>query len=157
DASGNPSWVSYTTMFASAVPVFTDTIHQADPISVTFDKAIGRYIAVTDHGNGNNLERQVSMFDAPTPWGPWTTFEFEDEFDNVTSENVTTSNNGGCSGNCLGTGTAVSLQLMQKWISADGLSLWGLYSSNSPSYDSLNLVKGRLSLASGSTVTGLAL
>jgi hypothetical protein len=117
-------------------------------LEVTFDKSIGRYLAYNDHGyscQGQPCERQVSLFDAPSPWGPWTTFDYEDEFDNV-----------GCGTNCLGDRVEVSFFLMQKWFSPDGLTVWPEYSSTGP-YDSLNLIEGTMRLASGSTVKGLTI
>jgi hypothetical protein len=143
DTSGNPVWV---TSSASATPVWTDPNH-AETLLVSFDAAIGRYIAYNDHGTGNGstpAERQVSLFDAANPWGPWTTFDYEENFDNT-----------GCGTNCLGNGEAVGWSMMQKWFGSDGLSMWPIYSSTGV-YDSLNLIKGTMALAANSTVTTLA-
>lgn len=142
DSSGNPTWASSS---ASAVPVWSDS-NYAESLVVTFNPAIGRYIAYNDHGNacgGSPCERQVSLYDAPSPWGPWTTFDYEEQFDNVD-----------CGSNCLGDQAAVGWGMMQKWFSTDGLSIWVGYSSVA-TYDSLNLIQGRISLAPGSTVTNL--
>ena len=144
DALGNPFWSASS---ALAQPVWKDT-NNGQWLEVTFDKAIGRYLAYNDHGTacqGGPCERQVSLFDAPSPWGPWTTFDYEDQFDNV-----------GCGTNCLGNRVEVSFQLMQKWISSDGLTLWPEYSATAP-YDSLNLIQGTMWLAAGSTVKGVAI
>lgn len=145
--NGDPNWVSSS---ANAVPVWTDP-NNSESIVVTFDKAIGRYIAYNDHGL--KLEREVGLFDAPSPWGPWTTFDYEEQFDNTS--------NASCTLGCVGNGGAVSFQFMQKWISADGLSLWAEYSSDSTfgsiSYDALQMIKGTVTLASGSTIKGLSL
>ena len=144
DASGNPLWSASSSL---ARPVWIDT-NNGQWLEVTFDKAIGRYLAYNDHGyscQGQPCERQLSLFDAPSPWGPWTTFDYEDEFDNV-----------GCGANCLGDRVEVSFFLMQKWISPDGLTLWPEYSSTGP-YDSLNLIEGTMRLAPGSTIKGLTI
>ena len=144
DASGNPFWCASS---ALASPVWRDT-NNGQWLEVTFDKAMGRYLAYNDHGTacqGQPCERQVSLFDAPSPWGPWTTFDYEDEFDNI-----------GCGTNCLDDRIEVSFFLMQKWISPDGLTIWPEYSSTRP-YDSLNLIEGTMRLAPGSTVKGLTL
>jgi hypothetical protein len=143
DASGNPTWASSS---ASAVPVWTDPDH-AESLIVSFDKAIGRYIAYNDHGSacsGAPCMRQLGLFDAPSPWGPWTTFDYEENFDNT-----------GCGSNCLGNGPSVGWSLMQKWMSSDGLTIWPEYSSTGV-WDSLNFIKGTLSLASGSTIKGIS-
>jgi hypothetical protein len=148
DASGNPTWASSS---ASAVPVWTDPDH-AESMIVSFDKAIGRYIAYNDHGTdctGVPCMRQLGLFDAPSPWGPWTTFDYEENFDNT-----------GCVMNCLGDHVSVGWSLMQKWMSSDGLTIWPEYSSvdwgTTNLYDSLNLIKGTISLASGSTIKGIS-
>ena len=142
DSSGNPTWASSS---ADAAPVWSDS-NYAESLVVTFNPAIGRYIAYNDHGNacgGSPCERQVSLYDAPSPWGPWTTFDYEEQFDNLS-----------CGSNCLGDQAAVGWGMMQKWFSTDGLSMWVGYSSQA-TYDSLNLIQGRISLAPGSTVTNL--
>ena len=143
DSLGNPLW---STSSALASPVWRDA-NNGQWLEVTFDKGIGRYLAYNDHGyacQGQPCERQVSLFDAPTPWGPWTTFDYEDQFDNVD-----------CGTNCLGDRLEVSFFLMQKWFSPDGLTIWPEYSSTRP-YDSLNLIEGTMWLAPGSTVKGLS-
>ena len=144
DSHGNPLWNASS---ALARPVWVDT-NNGQWLSVTFDKAIGRYLAYNDHGSacgGQPCERQVSLFDAPSPWGPWTTFDYEEEFDNV-----------GCGSNCLGNSVEVSWFMMQKWFSPDGLTLWPEYSSTG-TYDTLNLIEGTMRLAASSTVKGLAI
>jgi hypothetical protein len=144
DSSGNPTWSPSS---ANAAPVWSDS-NYAESVEVVFDPGIGRYIAYNDHGNacgGSPCERQVSLFDAPSPWGPWTTFDYEENFDNAN-----------CGSNCLGNLGAVGWAMIQKWISPDGLGLWVQYSSQG-AYDSLNLIQGRMQLASGSTVTSLAI
>jgi beta-lactam-binding protein with PASTA domain len=144
DASGNPTWAASS---AQAVPVWRDP-NYAESLAVSFNPALGRYIAYNDHGNacaGSPCERQVSLFDGPSPWGPWTTFDYEEQFDNVN-----------CGNNCLGSQEAVGWAMMQKWFSADGLTIWVEYSSVS-AYDSLNLIKGTISLATGSAITNLSI
>ena len=154
-AAGDPIW-STSDNDAEAAPVWAD-LNNADSVSVVFDSAIGRYIAYNDHGNActsdgssGPCERQVSLFDAPSPWGPWTTFDYEENFDNT-----------GCGTNCLSTGPAVGWSMVQKWIGSDGLSIWPEYSSievsSTADYDSLNLIKGTISLASSSTIDTLVL
>jgi len=142
DAMGNPLWAASS---AQAAAVWADP-NDSESLSVSFNAAIGRYIAYNDHGTGcggSACERQVSLFDGPSPWGPWTTFDYEEQFDNTN-----------CGSNCLADSIAVGWAMMQKWFSPDGLSLWVEY-SGVDAYDSLNLIKGTLSLAAGSTITHL--
>jgi len=144
DSYGNPLWNASS---ALARPVWVDTNH-GQWLSVTFDKAMGRYLAYNDHGSacgGQPCERQVSLFDAPSPWGPWTTFDYEDEFDNLS-----------CGSNCLGNSVEVSCFMMQKWFSSDWLTVWPEYSSTG-TYDALNIIEGTMRLATGSTVKGLSI
>jgi hypothetical protein len=152
DSSGNPTWASSS---SSAVAVFTDSNNLQYGISGAFDAALGRYIMAGDHGvacGGTPAQpcaRQVSMFDAPSPWGPWTVFDYEEQFDNYY-----------CGTNCLANLVGVSFGYVQKWMSTDGVSLWAEYSaadSSNDGYDSLNLLKGTMALASGSTVNGISI
>ncbi|MDP9008795.1 MAG: PASTA domain-containing protein [Pseudomonadota bacterium] len=144
DASGNPTWAASS---AQAVPVWRDP-NYAESLAVSFNPSLGRYIAYNDHGNacgGRACERQVSLFDGPSPWGPWTTFDYEEQFDNVN-----------CGNDCLGNLESVGWAMMQKWFSADGLTIWVEYSATS-AYDALNFINGTINLAAGSTVTRLSI
>lgn len=60
DSSGNPVWGSEG---STAQAVWNDT-NGAASLLVTFNAAIGRYIAYNTHGSG--YEREVSLFDAPS-------------------------------------------------------------------------------------------
>ena len=143
DPSGNPTWSQSS---AAAAPIWSDP-NQSEYLAVTFDRAMGRYIAYSDHGSGcagKPCERQVGLFDAPSPWGPWTTIDYEEQFDNS-----------GCGSNCLGNQRAVGWSMMQKWMSGDGVGIWVEYNSTG-TYDSLNLIRGRLSAAAGATLEGIS-
>ncbi|MBS1860336.1 MAG: DUF4185 domain-containing protein [Actinobacteria bacterium] len=152
-------WQFYEGLTEKSVPKWGETSKNAavvlqdsnggNGIAVSFDKAIGRYLVYDTHFDVCSEkqcepERAVSLFDGPTPWGPWTTFDYENQFDNS-----------GCGTNCLGNEEAVSLELLPKWMSASGLSVWANYSSTGV-WDSLNLVEGTISLASsGSSVDNI--
>jgi hypothetical protein len=142
DTSGNPIWSASS---ANAKPVFSDSNGFQFMVG-TFDKAIGRYIIHADHGTecAGPCERQVGLFDGPSPWGPWTSFDYEEQFDNYY-----------CGTNCLGNLPEVGWSMMQKWMSTDGLSIWVEYNATG-AYDSLNLIKGTMTLAPGSTITSLS-
>jgi hypothetical protein len=147
-----PNWLM-PTQESSMVPVFTDPDH-ADGLSVSYDRGIGRYIAISDHGNGcldggdpAACLNHLGMFDAPTPWGPWTTIDYRSDFGDAT----------GCGTHCTGTSPAVSYNLPTKYISSDGLTIYPAFSgTGSNTWDSLNFLKGTVGLASGSTVKGLS-
>lgn len=154
DSSGNPVWGAEG---STAQAIWNDT-NDSGSLLVTFDAAIGRYIAYNNHGS-TGYERQVGLFDAPSPWGPWTTFDYEEQFDNGPQSCESGSNclvTGCASGsNCLGTGEAVGFSMMQKWFGGNGLSIWPIYSSTG-AYDSLNLIKGDINPRAASTVNSLS-
>lgn len=65
-ADGRPLWGT----FAERVPVFRDP-NGVMLTSATYVSGIRRYLLVTGHtrdANGN-----IAIFDAPEPWGPWST------------------------------------------------------------------------------------
>lgn len=75
-------------------------------LDVVFNAAIGRYLMAL----GFNHHGAWGIFDAPQPWGPWTTAFFTDDW---------------------GLGDTHSYRLPSKWISADGRALHLLFSGRS--------------------------
>lgn len=63
---GTPRWGT----FAERVPVFTDP-NGVVIASAIYDPGLGRYILTTCHSSWNS--GNLGVFDAPEPWGPWTT------------------------------------------------------------------------------------
>ncbi len=149
EEKGSPKW---GTSSEKAAVVLNDE-NGGGGISVTFDKGIGRYIVYDSHEDvcegkpcEESPERAVSLFDGASPWGPWTTVTYENQFDNTE-----------CGTNCLGNDESDSFELPQKWMSASGLTAWSLYSGYPGAYDSLNLIEGTMSLASsGSSVDNIS-
>jgi hypothetical protein len=75
DDSGNPLW---TKNFQSRKPVFSNPEGVGWNTSVSYNAGIDRYLLITEHnqsGKGN-----IGVFDAPEPWGPWTTVLYESAF-----------------------------------------------------------------------------
>lgn len=129
DGSGNPTW---TTAASAAKFVFVDP-NLRGISKVVWNAPLQRYIA-TEQGD---QVQQLGIFDAPQPWGPWTTVAYYDTWGNY------------------GTGEALVVDLPTKWISADGKTMWAAFSSvdtaNLPG-DSFNLLKMTLSTpATGGT------
>lgn len=120
DTAGNPLWVSDITQ---RQPVMADPNTIRNIVSVVYNVGIKRYIATTSHGGVG----QLSIFDAPEPWGPWTTVAYYDNW-------------GGS-----GDGAALTYSLPTKWISADGKTIWMVFSSTGK-LDSFNLIKATLIL-----------
>ena len=73
EPSGEPRWGSLT----AKEPVFEDANGAGWCLSASYNPHLDRVILVTQH-------RQTSVgllgvFDAPTPWGPWSTIEYFEE------------------------------------------------------------------------------
>ena len=106
------------------MPVFVDA-NGANGASVSFDAGLGRYLLTTQHTAGTGPEG-FGLFEAPEPWGPWRTVDYEQDW-------------GGLS--VVGGEESLGYVLPTAWMSADGLTLWCVFSSTGV-LDSFNLVKG---------------
>ena len=75
---------------AARRPVFEDAANGVDWVSsVTYAPGLKRYILMTSHtasSRGN-----LGIFDAPEPWGPWTTVEYLSESAGTYSEPATSN------------------------------------------------------------------
>jgi len=65
---GEPLW---TKDAAQRIPVFTNEDGVGWCVSVVHNEGLGRYILTTEHTETHR--GNMGMFDAPEPWGPWTT------------------------------------------------------------------------------------
>jgi hypothetical protein len=68
----------WTKKVAEKTPVFEDRDNGIGwVLSIGYNTGLKRYLLMTDHiaSNRGNL----GIFDAPEPWGPWTTAVFLDE------------------------------------------------------------------------------
>jgi hypothetical protein len=129
DANGQPTWKQE---FALARPIFADTNGVASG-GMAYDPGLGRYLLTSFHtGPG-----QLGVFEALQPWGPWSTI-------------VYSANWGG-----MGTaGEGLTCEFPQKWMSADGLTLWAIFSvygegakQGIKAHDRFNLIEVTLSSA----------
>jgi hypothetical protein len=129
--AGEP--VSWSSIEADASAVFIDPNGAA--VEVVYDAPIGRFLLTSGHFPGgrdaDNSAQRVGLFEAPHPWGPWCTVGYYDTWGNLGPESY---------------GDYLGLRFPTKWISADGKTLWGVFSSLGR-YDSFNLVKVRLTVA----------
>ena len=118
---------------SDSVPVFVDANNVEGP-SAVYDAGLGRYLLTAGHyASGNDAESsagKVGLFEAPHPWGPWATVGYYENWGNLNAET---------------TGDFLSLRLPSKWFSADGRTLWAVF-SGLKSFDSLNVVRGVLSV-----------
>lgn len=106
DADGEPLWSSDV---ADRGAVFTHAGHCARS-GLSYSSALGRYLwwqQLADAGIDTRFEGGLGIYDAPEPWGPWTTVYFTDQWDE-------------------GPGDAASFP--PKWMSADGRSAWLVHS-----------------------------
>lgn len=116
---GRPRW---TSALKDRQAVFVDS-NGRHISKVIYNPALKCYLATAA---GRNVG-QFALFDAPEPWGPWTTAAYYENWGN------------------LGTTEALEYDLPTKWISTDGRTLWCVFSSTG-ALDSFNMVKGTLRL-----------
>jgi hypothetical protein len=115
-----PVWTSQA---SRARPVFVDP--GARSIThVVYNSALGRFIASIQ---GRSVG-QTGLFDAPEPWGPWTTIAYYQNW-------------GG-----FGDRESLGVDFPTKWISRDGKTMWAVFSGgrlkgSDDMLDSFNLVK----------------
>ena len=121
DVSGNPIWTSNITQRGA---VFT---HQGlcARSGISYNAAIGRYLwwqqnpknGIDTRGKGG-----FGVYDAPNPWGPWSTVYFTENWD-------------------VGPGETASFP--SKWMSGDGKTMYLVFSGN----DSFSVRKATLMLS----------
>jgi hypothetical protein len=68
DNYGEPLW---THDFKMRKPVFEDPNGVGWNMSVSYNPYLKRYLLITEHEA--TMESRLGVFDAPEPWGPWTT------------------------------------------------------------------------------------
>lgn len=130
-APDQPKW---THDFAAAQPVLADT-NGCGPSGIVFDPGLGRFLFTSYHGG----PCQLCIFDAAHPWGPWSTVAYYANWGDMGPE-----------------GEGLACEFPQKWISADGLTLWAIFSVYGDggkrgivAHDRFNLVKVTFTKAEG--------
>ncbi|MHC4510566.1 MAG: DUF4185 domain-containing protein [Planctomycetota bacterium] len=79
DGSGNPIW---SLDINARKPVFEDPINGAMRTSVIYNAGLKRYILITQQKSRFKAnDGHIGIYDAPEPWGPWTTVFFENAWD----------------------------------------------------------------------------
>lgn len=122
DNQNNPRW---TNDLYEMKPMFSDS--NGGGGHIVYNHALKRYINAGSRGAGGEL----AIFDAPNPWGPWTTVAYYDNWLNA---------NGGHS---------LAYNFVNKWTSSDGLTMWMIFSFNKGNekyHDRFNLIKATLTL-----------
>jgi len=79
DDSGNPTWSSDVN---ARKPVFEDSVNGVMRTSVIYNAGMKRYILVTQQKSRlKENDGHIGIYDAPQPWGPWTTVFFDNAWD----------------------------------------------------------------------------
>jgi hypothetical protein len=81
---------------------------------VTYNAALKQYfwcqiLPHSTHPQGMRFQGGFGIYDAPEPWGPWTTAYYAETWD---------------------VGPGESSSLPTKWMSADGRTMWLVFSGN---------------------------
>ena len=74
DKNGSPKWGD----ISAKQPVFEDKNGTGWCMSVSYNPGFDRYILCTEHTESS--KGNLGVFDAPEPWGPWTTVEYFDSW-----------------------------------------------------------------------------
>lgn len=119
-AHGQPTW---TKDLARKQPVFTDTNGVGWNLSVTHNRGLGRYLLTTEHTLSHS--GKFGLFDAPEPWGPWTTVAYEENWGEGVIE-VTTFH----------------WVFTSKWMNGNGTQFTMIFTGKN-SNDSFNTVSGK--------------
>jgi hypothetical protein len=105
DGTGHPTW---SPDIHQRRPVFTDA-KGTQRIAVTYNRPLGRYLLTTAHDDGSGATHTpaLGVFDAPEPWGPWTTVYYCDRWAD---------------------GWMIHHKFPTAWMSEDGRKLWLAFS-----------------------------
>lgn len=125
DGGGEPTWSADP---VARVPVFEDPNGVGWNASVSYNEPLGRYLLMTEHTA--SFQGQLGVFDAPEPWGPWTTVSYlgDPPFGDGEIADSTFFWN-----------------FANKWLSTDGLD-FTLVFTGVGSHDSWNTVRGSFQL-----------
>jgi len=121
DGQGNPTW---TSNLSARQPVFQDTTGVGWNVSVSYNAGIGRYLLCTEHQA--SFQGNLGIFDAPEPWGPWTTVAYVSNWE--------------------GFGATFFWNFANKWVSQDGTHFTMVF-TGIQSNDSWNTVPGSFTLS----------
>jgi len=111
DKNGNSIWSPEIT---KRKPIFTDR-NGVQRIAITYNAALRRYFLTTSHqpqGSKATHTAALGVFDAPQPWGPWTTVYYSDRWSVSEGKDCRTYHH----------------KFPTKWMSSDGRTMWLLFS-----------------------------
>jgi hypothetical protein len=116
DQSGRARW---TTDIHKRARVFENPGSVGSSVRVDYNPGIRRYLLATF----TRWDGSWGLYDAPEPWGPWTTVATYDHWIDSTPK--------------------FGFTFPPKWMSADGRNMWMVF-SGTKDYDSFNALKGTL-------------
>jgi len=127
DGDANPVW---TADFAQRGSVF-DNPGECRRSGISYDAGLGRYLwwQGIPHAGDERAEGGFGVYDAPEPWGPWTTAYFTPDWD---------------------VGPGETGNFPTKWMSADGKTIHLVFSGN----DCFSVRKATLTVAGGPPQNG---
>ncbi len=117
---GTPEW---TAKITDKKPVFEDFNGIGWNLSVSYNAGLKRYLLATEHGETH--VGKFGLFDAPEPWGPWSTVLYDDQWGQSHLEVSTFYWN-----------------FPTKWQTADGTAFTLVFTGKN-SNDSWNTVRGK--------------
>jgi len=120
DAGGRPIWKQD---IAARQPVFEDPAGVGPRLSVSYNPGLRRYLLCVEHGRP--YQGDLGIFDAPEPWGPWTTVAYDRNWG--------------------GLGSNFYWNFSNKWLSDDGLRFVLIFTGTGHN-DAWNTVPGRFLL-----------
>jgi hypothetical protein len=124
--NGKPAW---SAGIKNCKPIFSDS-NGTQRVAMTYNRGAGRYILTSSHlppGKKATHTAALGVFDAPEPWGPWTTVYYNHDW----SKGARTYHH----------------KFPTKWMSPDGKTMWLLFSGLDGGYYSFCLKKASLELS----------
>jgi hypothetical protein len=125
--AGTPEQPAWSRRIEDKRAVFKDPRGVGWCLSVSYNAALGRYLLSTEHDA--TVQGNIGIFDAPEPWGPWTTVLYASGF-GYPGEPPTT----------------FFWNFSNKWLGRDGRTFTLIFTGVGVN-DSWNLVRGRFTVA----------
>jgi hypothetical protein len=120
DATGAPVWSAND---ADAQPIFTDRNDRPMGLGpMVYDPGLGLLVAVAQ---GPKVA-EVALYESPNPWGPWSTVAYG----NTNADGTGGFGDLGSNTYTPGHGDSLGVNFVEAWTSADGLTLWAVFSSD---------------------------
>jgi hypothetical protein len=125
DSRGRSAWSGSE---SEAGVIFFDANNVNAP-EVVFDAGLHRYLMTVAHGRDSDSSiQQLGLFESRHPWGPWATIAYYEDWAAYWPSSR---------------GEYLGLHVPPNWISADGKTLWCIF-SGLKDFDSFNLIKAKL-------------